>query len=389
MPRRTAVAAVFLLTLATGGGCRVTPQAAYFDDKTPRYFQFREFADGHADKARFGYIYSLTVGPDGAVYAADIGAGRIRRISPTGEVTTRVNALSANYQALSGANVSGTAAVTPEECAPLAMCFDRASRLFVLDNAHYGTRVLAPQGGASFVEGSRWEQRPGMPKADWNPQRLFVATGLAIAPTGEIYYNDNNTGAIKKLDRSGQVTTVAGGGPDGRSHGYQDGPGKQALFSNPSAIARDAVGNLYVADTQNWCIRRIAPDGHVSTLAGGARGFADGRGRSAQFGLCGLGGIAVDAQNRVLVADGRVRRITPDGEVTTLAGDASPTRIDWAFYHGIQPTTMYRSVAAGLDGAVYAADATRVFRVHGPGHVTLLAGQVPTWTFTQPPMPRR
>ena len=117
------------------------------------------------------------------------------------------------------------------------------------------------------------------------------------------------------------VTTIAGDG----SIGFRDGRGTQSQFNRPCGVAVDNNNNIIVADTCNNRIRRISPDGDVTTIAGdGSRGFRDGRGTQSQFN--GPSGVAVDNNNNIIVADkqnNRIRRISPDGDVTTIAGDGS------------------------------------------------------------------
>jgi sugar lactone lactonase YvrE len=142
--------------------------------------------------------------------------------------------------------------------------------------------------------------------------------GLALDPHGTLYVSDGgDNDRIRALRRDGTVATLAGG-----VEGFRDGQGAAARFDTPSGLALDATGNLYVADTGNHAIRKVTPDGVVTTLAGtGQPGWRDGPGVQAQFD--GPMGVAVDASGRVIVADAyndRVRAIAPDGQVTTLAG---------------------------------------------------------------------
>ena len=116
--------------------------------------------------------------------------------------------------------------------------------------------------------------------------------------------------------KSWEVSTLAGS-----TVGFRDGSGTSAQFSYPSDVALDAEGNVYVADSNNNRIRKISPEGLVSTLAGGAVGFRDGDGRLAQFSY--PSGVALDAEGNVYVADSnnnRTRKISPEGLVSTLAG---------------------------------------------------------------------
>jgi len=150
--------------------------------------------------------------------------------------------------------------------------------------------------------------------------------GLALDPHGVLYVSDGgDNDRIRVLRTDGSVATLAGG-----TEGFQDGQGTAARFDTPSGLALDATGNLYVADTGNHAIRKVTPDGVVTTLAGnGHPGWRDGPGAQAQFD--GPMGVAIDAQGRVIVADAyndRIRAIAPDGTVTTLAGGAQPGDVD-------------------------------------------------------------
>lgn len=152
--------------------------------------------------------------------------------------------------------------------------------------------------------------------------------GLAVDGAGAVYLADaGSNNRIRKIDRAGVSTTLAGG-----AEGFADGAGAAAAFHTPSGIALDGAGNLYVADTGNNAIRKVTPAGVVSTLAGGgAPGFRDGKGAQARFN--GPLGVALGPDGQVYVADtynDRIRRIAPDGQVTTLAGAGLPGERDGA-----------------------------------------------------------
>lgn len=195
--------------------------------------------------------------------------------------------------------------------------------------------------------------------------------GVAIGPRGAIYVADGGeANRIRIVQPDGAVSTLAGG-----KEGFVDGPGAAAAFNTPSAIALDHLGNLYVADTGNHAIRRIAPGGAVTTLAGnGSPGYVDGIGRAAQFN--GPVGIAVDDAGIVYVADtynDRIRRIAPDGTVTTLAGTGKPNLFD-----GPGPAAAFdtpSALAVDHDGNLYIADTgnNAVRRLRPDGTVDTLA----------------
>ncbi|GAB3831146.1 NHL domain-containing protein [Hymenobacter jeollabukensis] len=146
------------------------------------------------------------------------------------------------------------------------------------------------------------------------------ARSLAADAQGNIYVVELLGQRIDKVTPAGAVTVLAGTG----TAGYTDGPGSQAQFSGPTALVVDAQGNVYVSDAGNYRIRKITPAGQVSTLAGsGTTGTLDGPGTTAQFGTA-MHGLSIDAAGTLYLGDGpRIRRITPAGEVSTLVGSSA------------------------------------------------------------------
>lgn len=199
--------------------------------------------------------------------------------------------------------------------------------------------------------------------------------GLALDPHGTLYVSDGgDNDRIRLLRPDGTVATLAGG-----TEGFQDGQGAAARFDTPSGLALDATGNLYVADTGNHAIRKVTRDGVVTTLAGtGTPGWRDGPGAQAQFD--GPMGLAIDAAGRVIVADAyndRIRAIAPDGQVTTLAGGASPGNVDGAGAQARFDTPC--AVVVDAAGRIVVADTRNdaLRTIDTAGHVTTLAIGLP------------
>ncbi|WP_066804006.1 hypothetical protein [Sphingomonas asaccharolytica] len=149
------------------------------------------------------------------------------------------------------------------------------------------------------------------------PGSFITPSGLALDATGNLFVADTGANSIRKIGPDGGVTTLAGNG----AAGYRDGPAATARFNGPIGVAADDKGNVYVADSYNDRIRVITPDGQVRTLAGqGAPGFADGQSAAAAFDT--PTGIALDRHGALLVADSAnnaIRKVEKDGRVSTLA----------------------------------------------------------------------
>jgi hypothetical protein len=174
--------------------------------------------------------------------------------------------------------------------------------------------------------------------------------GVVVAADGTIFVGDGREmPRVRAISPDGRVFEVAGG-----AAGFRDGPGGSARFRTISGLAIDAGGSLYVADTGNNAIRRIAPDGNVSTIAGdGVAGYRDGPAAQARFNA--PVGVAVEATGGVIVADtynDRIRRVDPAGIVSTLAGENAADMNGGAATSFDTPS----GVAADRDGRIYIAD---------------------------------
>jgi len=174
---------------------------------------------------------------------------------------------------------------------------------------------------------------------------------VAVDQTGNVYVGDTGNHRIRKITQSGVVTTLAGSGKEGAA----DGVGTEASFKIPLGIALDSLGNIYATDVGNNKIRKIAPNGFVSTLGGSEKaGSSNGSPKAPEFNTAGL---AIDAIGNIYVADyagNRIQKITPSGSVTTLAGSGNKGGEDG---FGTAATFNFPwGVAVDSIGVVYVAD---------------------------------
>ena len=226
---------------------------------------------------------------------------------------------------------------------------DAAGNFYVSDAGDNNLiRKIAPDGTVSTLAG----RTEGFADGAGHSAAFNTPSGLAIDAAGNLYVADTGNNAIRKIDPAGHVTTIAG---DGQA-GLRDGAAAQARFNGPLGLDVDQAGNVYVADTYNDAIRRISPDGQVTTIAGGhGTGFADGTGPDAQFDTpCN---VMLDGQGVLIVADTHndaIRKIALSGKaavVSTLL-HTLPEQHDALLR---RPTGLARSP----DGLLYVSDSTR------------------------------
>lgn len=268
--------------------------------------------DGSGMTARFNRPMGVVVDANNTTYVSDTLNHTIRKIDPSGVVSTFAGA-------------SGIAGVQdgPVQSArfhnPIGLALDGVGNLFVADSVNNTIRKITPDGVVSTLAGT-----PGVPPSGVDGQgpaaRFYAPTGLVIDSSGNLFVADTYMSTIRKVTPSGVVTTLAG---QAGVSGSLDGLGTAAQFNQPCGLALDGIGNLFVADCAAQIIRKIDSTGRVSTIAGtpGVMGLADGIGSSAQF--FAPYGLAMDGNGNLFVADsqyGLIRKITSSGLVSTIAG---------------------------------------------------------------------
>lgn len=323
------------------------------------------YADGPVADAKFDFPNAVTIDTSGNLFIGSRSSATIRRISPAGVVSTIVTKEVHSIIAIavdgagnlfitdsgseaihrisstgvesvfagqpdSRGGVDGTGAVARFQN-PAGMAIDASGNLYVADRWNNAIRRITPAGVVTTFAGAL--NSPGSDDGPGDQARFFLASnngannlGIAWDGAGDLFVADDYNHTIRKITPAGVVTTLAG--TPGIA-GSRDGNGAEAQFNEPAGVAVDKAGHIYVADSGNFTIRKITPTGSVTTLAGspGLGGSEDGLGAAARFSI--PGGIAVDGAGNVFVAEAScsVRRITPNGVVTTPFGVNEDCRI--------------------------------------------------------------
>ncbi len=267
--------------------------------------------DGSGSAARFFTPTGVAVDRAGNVYVGDLHNHVIRKITPFGVVTTF-----AGLAGVPGTVINGTGSAARFN-SPRGVAVDSAGNVYVADSQNYAIRKITPDGVVTTLAGGI----AGGVDGTGAIARFISPYGVAVDLVGNVYVADAGNSAIRKVTPGGVVTTLAGliG-----TAGNTDGTGSAARFSNPFGVAVDPSGNVYVADRDSYKIRKITPAGVVTTMAGVTNFITadtDGTGSAARFAQ--VVAVAADASGNVYVADSTnssIRKVTTDGVATTLAG---------------------------------------------------------------------
>jgi RHS repeat-associated protein len=303
-------------TLHMGDGTTVTGEAIRSEIRTVlgRAQTVSWDGDTPATRVTLGLVRGADAGADGSVYAADARDGRVYRAKPGGAL-----------QLIAG-----------------------------------GT-----EGGDGIGDGGPALQATLLSPAD-----------VAAAPDGSLYVSDTGNGRVRRVDPGGTIRTVAGGGDPGALG--DGGPATAASLLRPRGLALAADGTLYVAEAGRDRVRRIAPDGRISTAAGGGAALGDG-GPAADAALSDPTDVAVDADGALYIADAghhRVRKVTAAGLIDTVAGNGEPgSSGDGGSATAAEIGQPY-GIDVGRDGTLYIADRIHhvVRRVDGGGAIGTFAG---------------
>jgi sugar lactone lactonase YvrE len=303
--------------------------------------------------ARFFNPIGIAFDSKNNLFVADTGNSTIRKIS--GRSVTTFAGTAGERGAV---DAQGAAA---RFSFPVGIAIDRKDNLYVTDD--HTIRKITPDGTVTTLAGAAGQ--PGYADGTGAEARFDLPWGLAIDEDSNVFVGDSNNHVIRKITPEGVVTTFAG---NVETRGIIDGPADEAFFLNPRGLAFDRAGNLYVTDwfgpegprllEGSSVIRRVAPDGEVTTIAGRFRPELEPAPFANAF------GIATDPDGNVyLVQAGSIHRVTPTGEITTVV--TSP------MLGGLQALARHPD-----DGDWYVADSTLhvIWRVMEEGDISLLAG---------------
>jgi sugar lactone lactonase YvrE len=326
--------AFFVLCLIVIAGC-VTLSCTRAPNPRLPFVALRTMAgaeEGADDSARLREPFGIAVAGDGTIYVSDGDAGRLWQIAPGG----------ARKAVAENLNVPSAIALAPD-----------GTLVFAETGSHTIKRIELQSGRVTIIAGT--ENKAGFADGSGAAALFNAPVGVAVASDGTIFVADTYNDRIRAIDAGGQVRTLAGGGEPG----YRDAAtGADARFDTPCGLAVNLDGTLLVADTGNHRLRRVRVGGEVTTIAGtGVQGVSDGTPETASFNE--PTGIAVDSDGTIYVADagGSAVRVCYFGfwpQVSTLAGYANAGLLDGTLDHA----RLSRPSGIGIspDGALIIAD---------------------------------
>jgi hypothetical protein len=368
-PQGVAVDTVGNLFIADSANCRVrkvTPTGVISTVAGGGTWGFRGDG-GPATSAQLDHPYGVAVDAAGNLFIADTDNNRIRKVTPAGMISTVAG------NGFGGRGGDGHPATSAELYSPSSVAVDAAGNLFIADTGNHLVRKVTPGGVINTIAGNGFAGFDG----DGGPATsatLCLPAGVAVDTAGNLFVADDCNSRIRKVTPAGVISTVAGNGDPGFSG--DGGPATSAKISNPWGVVLDTAGNLFIADTWNNRIRKVTAAGSISTVAGyGSFGFSGDGGPATSAQLQYPSAVAVDEAGNLFIADSRnyrVRKVTTAGTISTVAGSGT-----WGFSgDGGSATSAQlsylRGVAVDTAGNLFIADGNhRIRKVSGGPSVSI------------------
>jgi hypothetical protein len=297
--------------IVTVGGKELISNASfrYLYTATTSYVTGGEpgYEDGAAQTVKFRTPYNIVTDAQGVMFAADLGNCMVRRIETDGRTSTIAGAPHSGFK-----DGKGDQALMKF---PIGIEIAPDGTIYVADHQNHAIRKILADGTLTTLAGH--PDRPGLADGNLAAAKFNLPYGVKLDKTGVLWICDSENGLIRKLS-DGQVTTFAGS-----TQGFADGKLRDAKFYMPVYLNFDQNGNIYIADKHNHCIRKITADGMVTTFAGtpAKNGYFDGDAKTAMFNQ--PSNIQIDKLGNLYVTDlwnHCIRLVYPDGYVATLAG---------------------------------------------------------------------
>jgi uncharacterized protein (TIGR03437 family) len=262
---------------------------------------------GLATSAIIQVPYALAIDSSGVLYFAQNGDSTIRKVDTKGIINTIAGTGTAGF---GGDGSSATGALLNF---PTGIALDSSGNLYVADSVNLRVRKVA--GGTMTTVAGNGVLNYGGDNGSATKAQLNGPLGTAVDGAGNLYVADAGNHEVRKIDTKGNITAVLGNGTAGAGSNQASGP---------QGVTVDGSGNVYIADTQNARIVKVTPGGSASTVAGnGTPGYGGDNGAATSAQIYTPTGVAVDAKGTLYIADyqnHRVRKVTADGTITTVAG---------------------------------------------------------------------
>jgi uncharacterized protein (TIGR03437 family) len=325
---------------------------------------------GPATSAELADPLSVTVDSAGNLYIADFHNNRIRKVALDGTISTIAG------NGIAGYTGDGGAATKAELLDPEGVAVDRAGNVYTAESRNNRVRMISPGGTITTFAGNG----VGAFTGDGGPATsasLTFPTSVAVSPQGTVFISDTDNKRIRSVNSSGTIQTLAGNG--NYQYAGDGGPAVTAELDYPYGVATDATGNVYIADELNNRVRKVTPQGVITTYAGGGSVYGD-NGPATSAALNVPGSVVTDAAGNLYINDFenfRIRKVTPQGIITTVAGNGN---IGFAGDGGAATSAglgfVYGIAVDSTGNNIYIASQShnRIRRVSSSGVITTIAG---------------